>query len=253
MTKVDLNCDLGESFGNYKIGNDDAIIPLITSANIACGFHAGDENVMAQTVKLAKENGVAIGAHPGFNDLQGFGRRNLDMSPHEIYNMVVYQIGALKAFCDIQNVKMNHVKPHGALYQMGARDPKIAQAIAQAVKDVDSKIVLVGLSHSILIDEAKKLGLKTASEVFADRRYEKDGQLVSRKKEGAVIEDTDQAIAQVVRMVTENKVTAISGEDIDISADTICVHGDGAHALEFVEQIRKRLSEVNVDIVKIGG
>ncbi|AVP37202.1 LamB/YcsF family protein [Staphylococcus felis] len=253
MTKVDLNCDLGESFGNYKIGNDDAIIPLITSANIACGFHAGDENVMAQTVKLAKENGVAIGAHPGFNDLQGFGRRNLDMSPHEIYNMVVYQIGALKAFCDIQNVKMNHVKPHGALYQMGARDPKIAQAIAQAVKDVDSKIVLVGLSHSILIDEAKKLGLKTASEVFADRRYEKDGQLVSRKKEGAVIEDTDEAIAQVVRMVTENKVTAISGEDIDISADTICVHGDGAHALEFVEQIRKRLSEVNVDIVKIGG
>ncbi|REH94867.1 LamB/YcsF family protein [Staphylococcus felis] len=253
MTKVDLNCDLGESFGNYKIGNDDAIIPLITSANIACGFHAGDENVIAQTVKLAKENGVAIGAHPGFNDLQGFGRRNLDMSPHEIYNMVVYQIGALKAFCDIQNVKMNHVKPHGALYQMGARDPKIAQAIAQAVKDVDSKIVLVGLSHSILIDEAKKLGLKTASEVFADRRYEKDGQLVSRKKEGAVIEDTDEAIAQVVRMVTENKVTAISGEDIDISADTICVHGDGAHALEFVEQIRKRLSEVNVDIVKIGG
>ncbi|MBH9580985.1 LamB/YcsF family protein [Staphylococcus felis] len=253
MTKVDLNCDLGESFGNYKIGNDDAIIPLITSANIACGFHAGDENVMAQTVKLAKENGVAIGAHPGFNDLQGFGRRNLDMSPHEIYNMVVYQIGALKAFCDIQNVKMNHVKPHGALYQMGARDPKIAQAIAQAVKDVDSKIVLVGLSHSILIDEAKKLGLKTASEVFADRRYEKDGQLVSRKKEGAVIEDTDEAIAQVVRMVTENKVTAISGEDIDISADTICVHGDGAHALEFVKQIRKRLSEVNVDIVKIGG
>ncbi|REI21092.1 LamB/YcsF family protein [Staphylococcus felis] len=253
MTKVDLNCDLGESFGNYKIGNDDAIIPLITSANIACGFHAGDENVMAQTVKLAKENGVAIGAHPGFNDLQGFGRRNLDMSLHEIYNMVVYQIGALKAFCDIQNVKMNHVKPHGALYQMGARDPKIAQAIAQAVKDVDSKIVLVGLSHSILIDEAKKLGLKTASEVFADRRYEKDGQLVSRKKEGAVIEDTDEAIAQVVRMVTENKVTAISGEDIDISADTICVHGDGAHALEFVEQIRKRLSEVNVDIVKIGG
>ncbi|MFO3701359.1 5-oxoprolinase subunit PxpA [Staphylococcus felis] len=253
MTKVDLNCDLGESFGNYKIGNDDAIIPLITSANIACGFHAGDENVMAQTVKLAKENGVAIGAHPGFNDLQGFGRRNLDMSPHEIYNMVVYQIGALKAFCDIQNVKMNHVKPHGALYQMGARDPKIAQAIAQAVKDVDSKIVLVGLSHSILIDEAKKLGLKTASEVFADRRYEKDGQLVSRKKEGAVIEDTDEAIAQVVRMVTENKVTAISGEDIDIFADTICVHGDGAHALEFVEQIRKRLSEVNVDIVKIGG
>ncbi|MBI5975868.1 5-oxoprolinase subunit PxpA [Staphylococcus canis] len=253
MTKVDLNCDLGESFGNYQIGNDSSIIPLITSANVACGFHAGDPDVMAKTVKLAKAHQVGIGAHPGFNDLQGFGRRNLDMSPEEIYNMVIYQIGALKSFCDVENVPLNHVKPHGALYQMGARNPEIARVIAQAVYDVDPNIHFVGLSNSILIDEAKKVGLKTASEVFADRRYENDGQLVSRKKDGAVIEDTDEALKQVVRMVTEGKVTAITGEDVDISADTICVHGDGAHALEFVEQIRKKLSEVNIDIVKLGG
>lgn len=253
MTKIDLNCDLGESFGNYKIGNDDHVIPLITSANVACSFHAGDENVMLKTVQLAKEHGVSIGAHPGINDLQGFGRRNLDMTPDEVYNMMVYQIGALKAFCDIEDVRMNHVKPHGALYQMGARDHSIAQAIAQAIYDVDKDLYLVGLSNSILIEEAQKVGLNAASEVFADRRYEKDGQLVSRKKDGAVIEDTEEAIEQVVRMVSEGKVTAITGEEVDIEADTICVHGDGAHALEFVQQIRNKLSEVNVDIVKLGG
>lgn len=141
MTKIDLNCDLGESFGNYKIGNDEQVIPLITSANIACGFHAGDSNVMAKTVKIAKQNKIGIGAHPGFPDLQGFGRRNLDMSHDEIYNMIVYQIGALKLFCDLEGVTLNHVKPHGALYQMGAKDPKIAKVIAQAVHDIDSNII----------------------------------------------------------------------------------------------------------------
>ncbi|QLK86020.1 5-oxoprolinase subunit PxpA [Staphylococcus sp. 17KM0847] len=253
MVKVDLNCDLGESFGSYKMGNDEKVLPLITSANVACGFHAGDENVMAETVKQAKANGISIGAHPGFPDLKGFGRRNLDMSRDEIYNMIIYQVGALKAFCDIYDVSLNHVKPHGALYQMGARDRDIARTIAQAVYAIDSNIYLVGLSNSLLLEEAQKVGLPTASEVFADRRYERDGQLVSRKKSGALIEDTTEAIHQVIRMVTEGKVTAITGEDINISADTICVHGDGAHALEFVKQIREKLSEVNVDIVKIGG
>lgn len=253
MTKIDLNCDLGESFGNYKIGNDEQVIPLITSANIACGFHAGDSNVMAKTVKIAKQNKIGIGAHPGFPDLQGFGRRNLDMSHDEIYNMIVYQIGALKLFCDLEGVTLNHVKPHGALYQMGAKDPKIAKVIAQAVHDIDSNIIFVGLSNSYLIEEAEKLGLKTASEVFADRRYEENGQLVSRKQENAVINDTQEAIDQVVKMVTKGKVTAINGEEINISADTICVHGDGEHALEFVKQIRKQLSTVGVEIVTLGG
>lgn len=253
MTKIDLNCDLGESFGNYKIGNDEQVIPLITSANIACGFHAGDSNVMAKTVQIAKQNNIGIGAHPGFPDLQGFGRRNLDMSHDEIYNMIVYQIGALKLFCDLEGVTLNHVKPHGALYQMGAKDPKIAKVIAQAVHDIDSNIIFVGLSNSYLIEEAEKLGLKTASEVFADRRYEANGQLVSRKQENAVINDTQEAIDQVVKMVTKGKVTAINGEEINISVDTICVHGDGEHALEFVKQIRKQLSAVSVEIVTLGG
>ena len=253
MTKIDLNCDLGESFGNFKIGNDKEVIPLITSANIACGFHAGDPNVMAKTVQSAKQNNIGVGAHPGFPDLQGFGRRNLDMTHDEIYNMVVYQIGALKLFCDIEGVALNHVKPHGALYQMGAKDPIIAQVIAQAVYDIDPHIIFVGLSNSYLIDEAKKLGLKTASEVFADRRYESNGQLVSRKQENAVITDTQEALEQVIKMVTKRKVTTIDGKEIDISADTICVHGDGKHALEFVKQIRKQLSIVEVDIVTLGG
>ncbi|WP_281186916.1 5-oxoprolinase subunit PxpA [Staphylococcus schleiferi] len=251
--KIDLNCDSGESFGNYKIGNDQSVIPLITSANIACGFHAGDENVMAETVKLAKQNHVGVGAHPGFPDLQGFGRRNLDMSLKEIFNMVVYQVGALKAFCDIQGVKLNHVKPHGALYQMASRDAEIAKAIASAIYEIDPKLYLMGLSNSILIDEGRKQGLNVASEVFADRRYENDGQLVSRKKEGAVIEDSHEAIEQVLQMVKEGTVKTISGEMIDIKADTICVHGDGAHALEFVKQIRSHLSEENVDIRTLGG
>lgn len=251
--KIDLNCDLGESFGNYQIGNDREVLPLITSANVACGFHAGDENVMAQTVKWAKESGVSVGAHPGFPDLQGFGRRNMDMSLTEIYNMVVYQVGALKMFCDLHGVKLNHVKPHGALYQMAVRDEAIAKAVASAVYDIDPQLYLVGLSNSILVDVGKAQGLKVASEVFADRRYERDGQLVSRKKEGATIEDTEEAIAQVIQMVKEGTVKSISGEVIDIQADTICVHGDGAHALEFVKEIRSRLSEVNVDIVTLGG
>lgn len=251
--KVDLNCDLGESFGNYQIGNDREVLPLITSANVACGFHAGDENVMAETVRRAKENGVRVGAHPGFPDLPGFGRRNMDMSLTEIYNMVVYQVGALKMFCDINGVVLNHVKPHGALYQMAVRDETIARTIASAVYDIDPNLYLVGLSKSLLIDAGKAQGLKVASEVFADRRYESDGQLVSRKKEGATIEESEEAIAQVVQMVTEGTVKAISGEVIEIEADTICVHGDGAHALEFVKEIRSRLSEVNVDIVTLGG
>ncbi|WP_341776153.1 5-oxoprolinase subunit PxpA [Staphylococcus hyicus] len=253
MRKVDLNCDLGESFGNYTIGNDYKVIPLITSANVACGFHAGDPMVIQKTVHLAKENEVSVGAHPGFPDLQGFGRRSLDMTHDDIYSMLIYQIGAVRAFCNLHDVPLNHVKPHGALYQMGAKDRAIARVIAQAVFDIDPNLIFVGLSQPYLIEEAQKVGLQTASEVFADRRYEANGQLVSRKHNHAVIEDTEEAISQVVKMVTQGTVTATNGEDIHIKADTICVHGDGAHALEFVKQIRDALSKVGVNIVKLGG
>lgn len=246
--QIDLNCDLGEAFGNYSFGGDKDILPLITSANIACGFHAGDANVMNETIQLAKRHNIGIGAHPGLPDLQGFGRRKLDMSPEEVYNIVVYQLGALNGFCQIHDVKMNHVKPHGALYQMGAKDKSIASAIAQAVYDLDKTLVFVGLANTLLISEAKKLGLKTASEVFADRRYEDDGQLVSRKEPDAVISDSDEALNQVVKMVTENKVISKNNKEITLQADTICVHGDGAHALEFVTKIREKLTKEGIDI-----
>lgn len=246
--QIDLNCDLGEAFGNYSFGGDKDIIPLITSANIACGFHAGDENVMNETIQLAKENNVGIGAHPGLPDLQGFGRRKMDIKPKEIYNLVVYQLGALNGFCKIHGTRINHVKPHGALYNMGAKNKEIAQAIAQAVYDFDKSVVLVGLSNTLLISEAEALGLRTASEVFADRRYEDDGQLVSRQESDATITNTDEALQQVLKMVTENKVVSKNGKEIDLQADTICVHGDGAHALDFVTQIRKKLTKEGIDI-----
>lgn len=246
--QIDLNCDLGEAFGNYSFGGDKDIIPLITSANIACGFHAGDENVMNETIQLAKENNVGIGAHPGLPDLQGFGRRKMDIKPKEIYNLVVYQLGALNGFCKIHGARINHVKPHGALYNMGAKNKEIAQAIAQAVYDFDKSLVLVGLSNTLLISEAEALGLRTASEVFADRRYEDDGQLVSRQESDATITNTDEALQQVLKMVTENKVVSKNGKEIDLQADTICVHGDGAHALDFVTQIRKKLTKEGIDI-----
>ena len=220
--QIDLNCDLGEAFGNYSFGGDKDIIPLITSANIACGFHAGDENVMNETIQLAKENNVGIGAHPGLPDLQGFGRRKMDIKPKEIYNLVVYQLGALNGFCKIHGTRINHVKPHGALYNMGAKNKEIAQAIAQAVYDFDKSLVLVGLSNTLLISEAEALGLRTASEVFADRRYEDDGQLVSRQESDATITNTDEALQQVLKMVTENKVVSKNGKEIDLQADTIC-------------------------------
>ncbi|HFG9138232.1 5-oxoprolinase subunit PxpA [Staphylococcus argenteus] len=246
--RVDLNCDLGEAYGNYSFGGDHQIIPLITSANIACGFHAGDENVINETVKLAKEHNVAIGAHPGLPDLKGFGRRNMDMSLDEIYNLMIYQLGALQGFCQIYQVRISHVKPHGALYQMGAKDKAIARVIAQAVYDFDPSLVLVGLANSFLISEAKDVGLITASEVFADRRYEDNGQLVSRRESGAVITDTEEALNQVLKMVKENKVISKNKKEITLQVDTICVHGDGAHALDFVSKIRKILTKEGIDI-----
>lgn len=248
MKKVDMNSDLGESYGAYKIGCDSEVIPLITSANIACGWHAGDSSVMEKTVKTAAEAGVAIGAHPGFPDLLGFGRRNMNVSSDDMRSYIIYQVGALDAFCKAEGVKMQHVKPHGAMYNMAAKDEKLADAVCEGVARVDGSLILMGLSGSVMEKSAEKFGLRFASEVFADRAYEEDGSLVARSKPGAVITDEDEAVSRVIEMVKEGTVTAVSGKKVKISADSICVHGDNAHALEFVKKIRKALAESGIVI-----
>lgn len=249
--KVDLNCDLGESFGNYKIGGDDKIIPLISSANVACGFHAGDPVVMKKTIETAKKNNIGIGAHPGFLDLMGFGRREMKISLDEAKAYVLYQLGALGAFCKNEGVKLQHVKPHGALYNMAAKDYTLSKAICEAIADFDSSLIILGLSGSETLRAAKDLGLKYASEVFADRAYEEDGSLVARSKEGAMIHDENEAIERVIKMIKEQKVTSITGKEIPIKADSICVHGDGEKALLFVRRIREKLESEGIIVQKL--
>ena len=246
--KIDLNCDLGESFGNYKIGMDEEVIKFISSANIACGFHASDPLVMEKTVALAKENEVQVGAHPGFPDLVGFGRRNMNVSPAELKAMVMYQVGALAAFCKARDIKMNHVKPHGAMYNMAAKDIKLALAIAEGIAQVDDSLILLGLSGSQLLKAAQEVGLKSAAEVFADRAYEEDGSLVARTKAGAVIADENEVIERVIKMIKLGKVQTITGKEIEIKPDSICVHGDNPKALNFVKLIRQRLTQENIKI-----
>jgi len=252
MYRVDLNCDLGESFGAYKIGSDEAILEFVTSANIACGFHAGDPGVMRKTVKLALANNVAIGAHPGLPDLLGFGRRNMSITPQEAYEMVVYQIGALAGFVKAEGGIMQHVKPHGALYNMAAKNRALSEAIAQAVYDVNPELILFGLSGSELVWAGERLGLKTANEVFADRTYQSDGSLTPRTQPNAMVTDHQQAIDQVVKMVKEQSVTAQQGSEVAIKADTVCIHGDGAHALEFAKKIHEFLANSGVVVQAIG-
>ncbi|KDE50388.1 5-oxoprolinase subunit PxpA [Geobacillus sp. CAMR5420] len=252
MHVVDLNCDMGESFGAYKMGRDEEILDYVTSANIACGFHAGDPSTMRKTVRLALEKNVGIGAHPGFQDLVGFGRRNIDITPQEAYEIVVYQIGALYAFVKSEGGKLQHVKPHGALYNIAAKNAAIAQAIAEAVYKVDPELILLGLAGGELVKAGKKIGLKTASEVFSDRTYQEDGSLTSRREANALIKDHDVACQQVIRMVKEGKVTSLQGKDVSIQADTICIHGDGEHALDFAKYIRKALKEANITVTKLG-
>ena len=251
MKKIDLNCDLGESFGNYKIGLDDEVIRHISSANVACGFHASDPLVMQKTVALAKENGVCIGAHPGFPDLVGFGRRNMSVSPAEAKTLVQYQIGALDAFCKAAGVKLCHVKPHGALYNMAGKDEILALAVCEGIFEYDSNLILLGLSGSKMIEAGKKIGLRTASEVFADRAYEADGSLVARSKPGAVITDENLAVSRVVEMVKNGRVTSITGNEIEIKADSICLHGDGVKAVEFAKRIKEELLKNDVEIVPL--
>jgi UPF0271 protein len=236
--RVDLNCDMGESFGAYQIGADDAVFPFITSANVACGFHGGDPTVMRTTLAKARAHGVAVGAHPGFPDLIGFGRRNMDVSPSDIYDLVVYQVGALMGFARAAGVELQHVKAHGALYNMAAAKQELAAAIARAVRDVDRQLVLFGLPGSHLVSEGVSAGLTTASEAFADRNYMNDGSLVSRKRADAQVHDADEAVQRAIRMVREQTVRSIEGKDIPLTVDTICLHGDGPHAAEFAKRLR---------------
>jgi len=248
MTKsIDLNCDMGESFGAWTMGQDDAVLAHVTSANIACGFHAGDPATMQRTVAAAVARGVAIGAHPSLPDLAGFGRREMRVTPAETYAMTLYQIGALAAIARAAGTKLHHVKPHGALYNMAARDRALADAIAGAVRDFDDTLIVVGLANSELPRAGEAAGLAVAHEAFADRRYEADGSLMARSKTGAVIDDVDAAAAQAVSIATRGEVGAIR-----VRADTICVHGDRADAAAFARRLREALDDAGVATAKLG-
>jgi 5-oxoprolinase (ATP-hydrolysing) subunit A len=252
MHQVDLNCDMGESFGHYSLGSDVEMLDYITSANIACGFHAGDPSTMRSTVLHALRKGVGIGAHPGLPDLVGFGRRSMDITPTEAHDMVVYQIGALHAFVQAEGAKLLHVKPHGALYNMAAKNLGLAQAIAQAVYRVNPELILYGLAGSQLIVAGQQIGLRTASEVFADRTYQSDGSLTPRQHADALVQDEETAIMQVVKMVKAGTVTSQQGSAVAVSADTVCIHGDGAHALSFAKQLWTELPKHSISVLMSG-
>ena len=250
MTNIDINCDLGESFGAWSMGDDAGVMPWITSANIACGFHAGDFSTMHKTVLLAKQHGVAVGAHVSLPDLQGFGRREMKVAPNDAYAMTLYQVGALAAFARAADMRIAHVKPHGALYNIAAKDAALADAIARAVRDFDAKVVLVGLAASELPRAGHALGLRVAHEAFADRRYESDGSLTPRGVEGALIEDADAAVAQAVRIATQGKVDVRTGGTRELCADTICVHGDRPDAATFARRLHDALTAAGVELAK---
>lgn len=248
MKNIDLNSDLGESFGAYHIGDDERVLSFVTSANIACGFHAGDPVVMQDTVTKAIEKGVAIGAHPGYPDLMGFGRRHISISHKEAKAYMMYQIGALKAIVEAHGGKLQHVKPHGALYNTAAKEAGLAKALAEAVYAIDKDLIFVGLSGSNMIEEARKVGLRVANEVFADRAYDKKGFLVPRTQEGAVITDEAICIERVLKMVNEGYVESIEGVMIPLKADTICVHGDNEKAALFAERLKETLYNGGVHV-----
>lgn len=251
MYKIDLNCDLGESYGAYSIGMDEEMMQYITSANIACGFHGGDPSTMHRTVELCLKHNVAIGAHPGLPDLLGFGRRAIAISPEEAYDMVLYQIGALSAFVKSEGGELKHVKPHGALYHMTVHEEGIARAVAEAVSKIDPKLVLYGLSGSRLITAGKRLGLHCANEAFMDRTYNEKGLLTPRNDSNAVITDVDKAAAQALSLVKHHKVISVSGVEIKVLTDTLCIHGDGAHALIYAEKINELFESENIAIQAI--
>lgn len=246
--QIDLNSDMGEGFGVYQLGGDTEIIKYVTSSNIACGFHAGDSMVMAKTVKMAKAHNVAVGAHPGYPDMQGFGRRKMNLSFQEIKNDMRYQIGALWAFVSSEGMKLQHIAPHGALGNLCQYDREAARAICEAVYEVDPSILIFYCAGAVLGEEAEKLGLKTKAEIFADRAYMDDLSLVPRAVEGSMITDEEQAIARCIRMVKEGVVTSYSGKELKIQGDTLCVHGDGPKAVAFVQKIREAFEKEDIVI-----
>lgn len=245
---IDLNCDMGESYGAWQMGNDEAVLPFVSSANIACGFHGGDPSAMRKTVAAALAHNVAIGAHPSLPDLVGFGRRVMQITPQEAYDMVVYQVGALAAVAATQGARLHHVKAHGALYNMAAKDAALSQAICRAVRDVDSSLILYGLAGSHLIKAAQDLGLRAAHEVFADRSYQDDGSLTPRNQPGAMIEDVQTAIAQVLHMVQDRSVRSVTGRRVPVQADTLCIHGDQPNAVVFAQSLKEALQQAGISI-----
>src|SRR4029079_19471863 len=247
MKSIDLNCDMGESYGAWKMGADAEVMPFITSANIACGFHGGDPATIRKTVRLAVDHGVAIGAHPSLPDIQGFGRRVMKISPQEMYDFVVYQAGAVEGFARAAGGKLHHIKCHGALYNMAANDEALSEAMARAVRDLGD-VMLYALSKSKSFEIAKKANLRVAGEVFADRGYSDDGTLAPRDKPGGMIEDAQKSVKQALAMVEEGYVTSLSGKRIPVAADTMCLHGDQPGAVEFALSIKKAFSEKGITI-----
>ena len=247
--RVDFNSDIGESFGSYKMGLDEEVISCISSANIACGFHAGDPGWMRHTVGLAERNGVGIGAHPAFPDLRGFGRRNMVVDPLDVRDDVVYQIGALTAFT--KGKRLQHVKPHGAMYNMAVKDEALARAICEAILEVDPRLILLALSGSRWVEIAEEMGLRVAREVFADRALMPDGSLAPRSEPGAVLHDADQIAERTLRMVTEGTVEAVDGSRVDVVADSICLHGDTPGAVAMARAVRDTLEGAGVEVVPL--
>lgn len=249
--RIDLNADVGEERAGAA-GGDAALMPHITSANIACGFHAGGPSVMRATVSLARDRGVAVGAHPGFPDLEGFGRRELRVSPSDVEDFVAYQVGALAAIAAVEGVRLQHVKPHGALFNMAARDAALADAVARAARLIDQTLILFGLPGSELVAAGRRAGLRTASEGFADRAYQADGTLVAREQPGAVIHDADVVVRRALRMVRDHEVQTIDGSVVSLHIQTLCVHGDTPGAAELAAYIRTALVQAGVEVVPVG-
>jgi len=252
MKTIDLNCDMGESFGTYVLGFDEQTMPHVTSINVACGFHASDPDNMAKTVMLAHKHGIAVGAHPGYPDLVGFGRRSMALTPEEVKNSVMYQIGALDGFCRAAGLKMQHVKAHGALYNNAEKDLSIAVAIADAIKAVNPDLYMLCLANSQMTVAAKQQGISYVEEAFADRAYTEQGNLVSRKIAGSVIHDVEKVVSRVVKMVKDHSVISLDGKEVPIQAQTICVHGDTPGAVDMVKAIRAALLKENIKLKAFG-
>lgn len=250
MRKIDINCDMGESFGLYELGKDEEMMKYVSSINIACGYHAGDPHVMRKTVEAAKQYGIAIGAHPGFPDLLGFGRRHMQCTPSEIKDYITYQVGALREFAKAAHLKLNHCKPHGALYMMAMEDEALAVAVLEAIAEMDSNTIVYALNHSAVVEMADRVGIRVAKEVYSDREHTSTGSIILSRK-GPIIDDFKKMANRVVRMVKEGKVLAYSGEDVSIQADTVCIHGDTPNAPYLAKAIVEALEAENIEVAPI--